>query len=69
MGKPGGQLSMGLHRVGHNWSDLAAARPSKSGRRKKQDIVGTEKKRDKKVSVLSCMGSFTGLCSLWLQVC
>ena len=22
---PGGLLSMGLHRVGHNWSDLAAA--------------------------------------------
>ena len=25
MGKPGGLPSMGLHRVGHNWSDLAAA--------------------------------------------
>ena len=25
MGKPGGLLSMGLHRVGHVWSDLAAA--------------------------------------------
>ena len=25
MGKPGGLLSMELHRVGHNWSDLAAA--------------------------------------------
>ena len=25
MGEPGGLLSMGLHRVGHNWSDLAAA--------------------------------------------
>ena len=24
-GKPGGLPSMGLHRVGHNWSDLAAA--------------------------------------------
>ena len=24
-GEPGGQLSMGSHRVGHNWSDLAAA--------------------------------------------
>jgi len=23
-GEPGGLLSMGLHRVGHNWSDLAA---------------------------------------------
>ena len=25
MGKPGGLLSMGWHRVGHDWSDLAAA--------------------------------------------
>ena len=25
MGKPGGLLSMGSHRVGHHWSDLAAA--------------------------------------------
>ena len=24
-GKPGGLLSMGSHRVGHGWSDLAAA--------------------------------------------
>ena len=24
-GEPGGRLSMGLHRVGHDWSDLAAA--------------------------------------------
>ena len=24
-GEPGGLLSMGLHRVGHAWSDLAAA--------------------------------------------
>ena len=25
MGEPGGLPSMGLHRIGHNWSDLAAA--------------------------------------------
>ena len=25
MGEPGEQLSMGSHRVGHDWSDLAAA--------------------------------------------
>ena len=24
MGEPGGVLSMGSHRVGHDWSDLAA---------------------------------------------
>ena len=30
MGEPGGLPSMGLHRVGHNWSDLAAAAGEKS---------------------------------------
>ena len=25
MGEPGGLASMGSHRVGHDWSDLAAA--------------------------------------------
>ena len=25
LGEPGGLLSMGSHRVGHDWSDLAAA--------------------------------------------
>ena len=29
MGEPGGLLSMGSHRVGHDWSDLAAAAESK----------------------------------------
>ena len=28
MGEPGGLLSMGSHRVGHDWSDLAAAAPA-----------------------------------------
>jgi len=28
MGEPGGQPSMGSHRVGHDWSDLAAAAAS-----------------------------------------
>ena len=30
MGEPGGLLSMGSHRVGHNWSDLAAAAVAKT---------------------------------------
>ena len=29
-GEPGGLPSMGSHRVGHDWSDLAAATPSKT---------------------------------------
>ena len=32
--EPGGLLSMGSHRVGHNWSDLAAAAAGKAGYRK-----------------------------------
>ena len=28
MGEPGGLLSMGSHRVGHDWSDLAIAKPT-----------------------------------------
>ena len=30
MGEPGGLLSMGLHGVGHDWSDLAAYTLEKS---------------------------------------
>ena len=30
MGEPGGLPSMGSHRVGHNWRDLAAAAPATS---------------------------------------
>ena len=35
-GYPGGLLSMGLHRVGHDWSDLAAAA---CGKQTKPDLV------------------------------
>ena len=31
MGEPGGLQSMGSHRVGHNWSDLAAAAAAQNG--------------------------------------
>ena len=37
MGEPGGLPSMGLHRVGHDWSDLAAAAYSSKGRRVRHD--------------------------------
>ena len=36
-GEPGGLLSMGLHRVGHDWSDLAAEAAAAAG-----DSVGKE---------------------------
>ena len=31
MGEPGGLPSMGLHRVGHDWSNLAAAAVAAAG--------------------------------------
>ena len=34
-GEPGGLSSMGLHRVGHDWSDLAAAADDKEANRKR----------------------------------
>ena len=39
MGKPGGLPSMGSHRVGHNWSNLAAAAAGKA-ESEKEDING-----------------------------
>ena len=35
MGEPGWLPSMGSHRVGHNWSDLAAAAEEEEGEKKK----------------------------------
>ena len=34
MGEPGGLLSMGSHRVRHDWSDLAAAVAAAAGPKK-----------------------------------
>ena len=36
MGEPGGPPSMGLHRVGHDWSDLARHKGLPEGKRKKE---------------------------------
>ena len=36
MGEPGGLPSMGLHRVGHDWRDLAAAMADGIGAKKKE---------------------------------
>ena len=36
-GEPGGLLSMGLQRVGHDWSDLAAAAVMESGKIRMQN--------------------------------
>ena len=44
-GEPGGLLSMGSHRVGHDWSDLA----SKQYKIKIKKISDTEKKKKRMV--------------------
>ena len=43
MGEPGGLPSMGLHRVGHDWSDLAAAAAGLDARELKREISITQK--------------------------
>ena len=41
MGEPGGLPSMGLHRVGHDWSDLAAvAAAAMCGKMQKPGHIG-----------------------------
>ena len=37
-GEPGGLLSMGSHRVGYNWSDLAAAAAAAGGTAKNYNL-------------------------------
>ena len=52
-GEPGGLPSMGSHRVGHDWSDLAAAAAEKGERRevrKKEKERGEE--RGKRVDII-----------------
>ena len=44
MGEPGGLLSMGSHRVGHDWSDLAAAAALKVLLTKYVSLAHSEKK-------------------------
>ena len=39
MGEPGGLPSLGSHRVGHDWSDLAAAAAERNGKKKKEHYV------------------------------
>ena len=39
MGEPGGLPSMGLHRVGHDCSDLAAAAAAAAGRQTMTGII------------------------------
>jgi len=47
MGEPGGLLSMGLHRVGHDWSDLAAAAAAAAAEGINSRITEAKKKKKK----------------------
>ena len=66
-GEPGGLLSMGSHRVGHDWSDLAAAAAAEHGlttylcskaSQPEQQLVQTTSARAWEVVLL-------GVCSIW----
>ena len=50
-GEPGGLPSMGSHRVGHNWSDLAAAVAADSDGFSKESIAQTDKEVREKISI------------------
>ena len=64
MGEPGGLLSTGSHRVGHDWSDLAAAAAYVSNKR---NLKGIWKRiRFRQMSSLALFSELytTSLCSL-----
>ena len=48
-GEPGGLPSLGSHRVGHDWSDLAAA-PNQWGWTDKQEYFNSQSKTDQSVT-------------------
>ena len=45
-GEPGGLLSMGSHRVGHDWSDLAAATEAEDIKNRWQEYIENLYKKD-----------------------
>ena len=47
MGEPGGLLSMGSHRVGHDWSDLAAAAVAESEEELKSLLMKVKDEHEK----------------------
>ena len=50
-GEPGGLLSMGSHRVGHDWSDLAAAAAAAAAGGEKVEAVTDFILLDSKITV------------------
>ena len=65
-GKPGGLPSIGLHRVGHDWSDLAAAAAAVSGKSLLCLFVPT----NSHPSGVGALEQFCGyICSLVFPVC
>ena len=62
MGEPGGLPSMGSHRVGHNWSDLAAAAAGE------KSISGMENSKCKGFEAERCLWKWKLLSHAWLFV-
>ena len=63
MGEPGGLLSMGLHRVGHDWLDLAAAAAAGNYRTKcnSSNYKASRKKLGKYLPDLEIYKCFLGI--------
>ena len=55
-GKPDGLPSMGSHRVGHDWSDLAAAAASKNTRDLSQSSISSNSKNQRNFKLLFFWG-------------
>ena len=56
-GEPGGLLSIGSHRVGHNWSDLAAAAVAAAAKdlkkRKERNDLNYKNKKKIRVNIIT----------------
>ena len=63
-GEPGGLLSMGSHRVGHDWSDLAVAAAAEEALGDKYDRTGRGEKESKNNHSHLCPEQEYG----WLEV-
>ena len=63
-GEPGGLLSMGSHRVGHDWSNLAATKRSMVWQsRKRLDLLY---KRPGQCDLKTTVAGFSNSCQYWL---
>ena len=71
-GEPHGLPSMGSHRVGHDWSDLAAKAAqhlSKKVQEKNAELYILLVSRGERAGWLACLGSLQSTCGTWTRTC